>query len=230
MGVLERKERERELRRNQIIASGEKLFVSQGLKNTTMEQIAQECEISRGTLYLYFKNKEDIFFTILLNASDVLYNSMKAKIIPESTPDINLRNIGEGYLEFYRKYPSYYKLINLMEEHTNTDVHFGELAIILLEKTNNIWDIIIDLLNDGIKLKIFRPDINPAEIGLLLWSASNGIINVMEHIGQKHKFSLEDLPHLSNGSFAEMCKLNLEATITKYWTMIANYIKNNNKN
>lgn len=56
MGTTERKKREKERRRNTIIDAAEKVIFSKGLDQSTMTEIAQEAELSKGTLYLYFKN------------------------------------------------------------------------------------------------------------------------------------------------------------------------------
>ena len=60
MGIQERKQRERERRRQQIIVAAKRVFSEKGYSKSTMEDIAREAELSPGTLYLYFKNKDDI--------------------------------------------------------------------------------------------------------------------------------------------------------------------------
>ena len=66
MGIHERKERERERRRQQIIVAAKRVFIRKGLSKTTMEDIANESELSPGTLYLYFKNKEELYASLSL--------------------------------------------------------------------------------------------------------------------------------------------------------------------
>ncbi|MFH0729735.1 MAG: TetR/AcrR family transcriptional regulator [Pseudomonadota bacterium] len=61
MGITERKHREKELRRQQIMVAAKKLFASKGFSRATIEEIAKEAELSPGTLYLYFKNKDELF-------------------------------------------------------------------------------------------------------------------------------------------------------------------------
>lgn len=65
MPTTDRKEREREQRRNVIIDATEKLFFSRGFDNVSMEDIAKEVELGKGTLYLYFKSKDSLFFAIV---------------------------------------------------------------------------------------------------------------------------------------------------------------------
>lgn len=66
MGIQERKERERERRRQQIIVAAKRVFTDKGFSRATMEDIAKEAELSPGTLYLYFKNKEELYASLSL--------------------------------------------------------------------------------------------------------------------------------------------------------------------
>ena len=57
MGVAERRQREKEERRSCIVAAAEAVFLEKGLDVATMDEIAARAEVSKGTLYLYFKEK-----------------------------------------------------------------------------------------------------------------------------------------------------------------------------
>ena len=65
MGVDERRERERESRRDTIVAAAQKIFFEKGIEHTRMRDIAAEAELSKATLYLYFTDKEELTFEIL---------------------------------------------------------------------------------------------------------------------------------------------------------------------
>lgn len=55
-----RQQKSPELRRADILQASEKLFIAHGINDTRIEDIAKQADIGKGTLYLYFKNKEDI--------------------------------------------------------------------------------------------------------------------------------------------------------------------------
>lgn len=74
MGIRERREREKEDRKLHIIDAAEKVFFSKGYPDTTMDQIAREAELSRATLYLYFKGKVDVHREIVLRGMDLLHD------------------------------------------------------------------------------------------------------------------------------------------------------------
>jgi AcrR family transcriptional regulator len=66
MGISERKNREKELRRQQIQQAAKELCIVKGLRSTTIEDIAERAELSPGTIYLYFKNKGDLYASLNL--------------------------------------------------------------------------------------------------------------------------------------------------------------------
>lgn len=68
MGVAERREREKQERREAILAAASNVFLERGVSGATMEDIAREAELSKGTLYLYFASKDELFLAIALCA------------------------------------------------------------------------------------------------------------------------------------------------------------------
>ncbi len=61
MGILERKEKEKQQRRDDILGAAKEVFFSKGLMSATMDEIAEKAELSKGTLYLYFASKEELY-------------------------------------------------------------------------------------------------------------------------------------------------------------------------
>ena len=76
MGIAERRERERDLqqkkRRRQILDASKRLFHQKGFSATTVEDIAQEAELSPAAIYLYFKNKDDLYASLNLQLLEYL--------------------------------------------------------------------------------------------------------------------------------------------------------------
>ena len=70
MGIEERRERERGERRDLILQSAVQVYSQEGYHATTMEKVAQQAELSRATLYLYFKTKEELFVEAIVSCTD----------------------------------------------------------------------------------------------------------------------------------------------------------------
>jgi len=80
MSVEERRQKEKEQRRRTILSAAERLFAGDGFHNTTIEQVAADIDLSKGTIYLYFQSKEDLFFSILEEKIDNYAHHLKGKL------------------------------------------------------------------------------------------------------------------------------------------------------
>src|SRR3569833_4164114 len=78
MGTTERREREKQRRRDDILNTARTLFLDKGFRDTTIDDIARSAELARGTIYLYFENKEEIYATILEEGLDILDNLVRS--------------------------------------------------------------------------------------------------------------------------------------------------------
>jgi len=88
---------DKELMSQQIINASLQAFVKYGFYNTSMAKIAKEMNIAKGTLYLYFKSKEQLIETI----TDQYFENLKEKLIPShffKTPDMLLSHIEKSLL------------------------------------------------------------------------------------------------------------------------------------
>lgn len=95
--MKEIKEQEKEQRRNYILDAAEKLFFSRGYDGVSMDDIANEVEFNKATLYLYFKNKESLFFTVVLRGIRIL-NAMIEEGIKDCKISIEiLDTLGKEY-------------------------------------------------------------------------------------------------------------------------------------
>ena len=81
MGIVERREREKDMqkrmRRRQILDAAKRVFHNKGFSAATVEDIAQEAELSPAALYLYFKNKDDIYVSLNLQLLEYLSDSLE---------------------------------------------------------------------------------------------------------------------------------------------------------
>jgi len=74
---LTRKETEQKLHKDLIIRASAQIFAEKGYEKTTLDEVAQRAEFSKGSLYNYFENKEDLFLTTLEEGIIKLIEEMK---------------------------------------------------------------------------------------------------------------------------------------------------------
>ena len=112
MATARRKEKEKELRRSEIIDAAEKLFFSKGYDGVSMDDVAKRTELAKGTLYLYFKNKDSLFFAVVQRGVFVMNSMFEGGVKKAKTGSDKLYSIGVSYYKFYKQFPDYFKLMS----------------------------------------------------------------------------------------------------------------------
>jgi AcrR family transcriptional regulator len=113
MGITERKEREKEKMRKLILKTAMELFLKEGYATVSLRRIAKKIEYSPATIYLYFKDKNEILYALHNEGFEELFRRQQA-ITPIKDLRKRLRKHGEIYLDFAFEHPEYYNLMFIM--------------------------------------------------------------------------------------------------------------------
>jgi len=110
MGTIERKERQKTEMRATILSAALKLFSDEGYDNVSMRKIADDIEYSVGTIYLYYKDRDEIFFELHKQGFEEFYKRQLA-VQDIKDPLQRLTEHGLGYIQFALDQPMYYDLM-----------------------------------------------------------------------------------------------------------------------
>ena len=171
MGIQERKEKQKLEIRKLILDASMKLFIEEGFANVTIRRIADLIEYSPTTVYLYFKDKDEIFATL----HDVGFQKMaefNKDLATIQNPLLRLHKMGENYLQFGMENPEYYSLMFIdtepmakLAEKGCDDWKPGDLAIKRLEET------VIECMQKG-----YLGEADPHIVSLSIWSFVHGLM------------------------------------------------------
>ncbi|HID93068.1 MAG TPA: TetR/AcrR family transcriptional regulator [bacterium (Candidatus Stahlbacteria)] len=103
MDELSRKERERAFRRQEILVAAMRVFARKGFDGATVDDIAAEAEFSKGALYFYFKNKEEIFVKIVESALEQERDFLNEVLGGKGNSIEKLNRIAHGYFGYVEK-------------------------------------------------------------------------------------------------------------------------------
>lgn len=176
MGIAERKAREKERRREEIISAAERLFFTNGINETTMDEIAEEAELAKGTLYLYFRSREDIHLAIAsrgiarLNEMTQGLSELKVRAIEK------LVKLGWIFIDFSKKFPDYVRTLMFMDaaDVRNYSMSREELKDVIFRETP--LRLVLEFVDQGVRDGSIRRDIPPQIIANTLWSQLMGVI------------------------------------------------------
>ncbi len=193
MGTAERKEREKEQRRLSIIEAAEKVFLSNGFDNTTMDEIADVAELSKGTLYLYFKSKEELFLEIVKKGSQILNSYFKKAVEKEKNGLDKVKAIGEAFIKFYNKHKEYHEA--MMFDHSRLhNFESKDVKAKCVGKDSEGDTIFVDVINEGIADGSIRKDIDPVKTSLLLWGQTMGVLQLIQMRGKSLEVECKTKP------------------------------------
>lgn len=182
MGIQERKEREKELRRASIIDCAMKVFLEKGFVNSTMDEIAECVELSKATLYLYFKNKEEIIIHVMNCVLCKFIEYLEVKMSRVEPAIDKIRMAGEAYLDFYSDYHGQFILLNSQESMAGMDLSSQESYHEYVGQTKRLWATICAPIYIAVEEDFFQTDANAVEIAITLWSASTGLMHLMDEV------------------------------------------------
>ena len=186
MGIQERKEREKERRRQQIIVAAKRVFSGKGFNKSTMEDIASEAELSPGTLYLYFKNKEELYASLSLRILQYLHIRVEhVNKETELSPEQKLEKLIEAMYDVYDFDP----LIIINMFHLQSSETLKNLSPRLMtqieELSRKSIGAISSIFREGVEKSVFieKHPVALSDIfwalfsGVVLWEASKKIMN-----------------------------------------------------
>lgn len=187
---LSRREREREARRREILDAAIRLFAEKGFEQTTLDEIAQKAEFGKGTIYHYFKNKEELIITYLQEGVEYFIKLGKNSAqMPNLSASQKLKHYAHHMTKFVRE-----------NEHFVRVMVFELLRIVKMESEDScglycrrqeLNEIIAGIIESGIADGEFKPlsPIGMAELFLNLFRIQN-FTNIIE---KREPLSDEDL-------------------------------------
>lgn len=179
MGTQERRERERQARREQILEAAKAVFWEKGFLNATTEEIAQRAELAVGTLYLYFQSKEELYVSLLFESIDLFRQELERIQALPTAPDEKLRLLWDFLYTYYREYPAHYRILSFLHNEGVRDNVSPEVIAEINRHTGRNFSLAAQIVREGMEAGIYRAG-NPREVVDVLWSLLTGLVQLME--------------------------------------------------
>lgn len=192
MDSMSRKEKEKLLREEDIVNAAEKVFTIMGYNKASMEDIAKEAQFTRKTVYQYFTDKEDLFFTVIIRGFKRLLFYCKEDIDTGITGFENLRKLASAYVRFYHDYPGTLQLMNYVEhvkscKNDSKQKEFSKISELLVLEISKV-------INQGKIDGSIRTDLDTVKLTLSAEFLISGFFHMLSISGKtfiKH-FSLDE--------------------------------------
>jgi TetR/AcrR family transcriptional regulator len=178
MGILERKLREKEERRDFILLKTKELILNRGIDNLNMQDIADGVELSKATLYLYFQNKEALLKAILHDSLSTFIEQVRQGILPNSTGLEAIHALWSGYLVFSGEAEDLFLLTGICSYvDPSLPLVAGDVEGPVERPLQPMIDLIADLLRRGIADGTVKASIDTDRTAGIVLMTATSIIN-----------------------------------------------------
>lgn len=176
--MIVKKIKHKEDLRSVILEAAKKLFVHEGYEATSIRKIAKEIGFSPTTIYLYYKDKNDIVYAL----HQVGFGILKERFFPlmaVENPFERLKALGKLYIQFAFNNPEYYQVMFMMKE---------PLSFLNSQKENNEWiegELVIEFLKNTViecQTKGYFKEMDPIAVTIHAWAAVHGLVSL--HVTQ----------------------------------------------
>jgi AcrR family transcriptional regulator len=172
MTIANRKERQKEELKAKILQIARELFIEKGYESTSIRNIAEKIEYSPTTIYLYFKDKDDIFYALHQEGFRLL-NQYFMVLAHVADPFERLKTITKAYIKFALENREFYDLMFISRAPMNA-----------LKDDCEDWDegkksfgALVQTVTECINLGYFQ-GMDPENLSFTLWSMVHGVCSL----------------------------------------------------
>jgi len=187
VGLLERRVKEKDSRKKLILRSARSLFFKKGFNKVTVDEIAKSAELGKGSIYLYFDSKEEIYAQILLSDIDNFNRRVSVLLEKGSSATDLLTEFSYIYIDFFLNDGELFRiLMAYMLQPAKMNLPEKLNAQILNANASSI-NVIGQILQLGVDAKEFSAEVNVKQNQNALWGLLNGIISLYIFSGAQTK-------------------------------------------
>ena len=189
MGTAERKQREKQQRITLILDAAERVFFAEGGETATMSAVADAAELSKGLLYFYFKDKEDLYNALSQRGLHILNSLLTEAVEPNASGIDQLEAIGLAYWDFFRKHPNAFEAVAHYETYVPSANDPAAYAVASETEATRILNLITQTVRTGIADGSIRPDLDPVQTAVIAWAQLHGVLqtaHIKRHFLKAH--------------------------------------------
>ena len=157
--MIAAKQTNREIKRKRILDAALKLFARKGFEATALDEVARGARLAKGTLYLYFKDKEDLYAQVVLDVLERLQGSVLERYERSTGAVEKLRAVAEAQILFFSRNRDYFRLFSSLVTTEAPLVH-KKLFAPLLEKRRLLESFLQALIEEGKSEGVIRTDVD----------------------------------------------------------------------
>jgi AcrR family transcriptional regulator len=145
-------------KKRQILQASLEIFAQKGFSPTVLDDVAARANIAKGTLYLYFKDKEDLYINTVLRFFDLLEAEILENLSPDMSPVEQLRSVAVSQLRFFIRHKNYIRF-SITSFHTGSPAFKKKLQKPMQARMFKQFESLTAIFDRGKSGGAFRSDI-----------------------------------------------------------------------
>jgi len=174
MEKTSRREREFWAHREEILLAAQKVFAAKGFFPTTMSDIARKAEFGTGTLYKYFKSKEELYFTLVDEKVEEINRVVKAELSQKTSSVERIKKALELQFDFFERNRDFFRIYTSERSRFEWTVK-DELGKGIHEKMIAYINLLTEVMEQGVEEGEFKR-LNPMNMAHALAGIVNSFI------------------------------------------------------
>jgi TetR/AcrR family fatty acid metabolism transcriptional regulator len=168
--MAEKNEKNQLDKRTRILDAAVRVFAKNGFHNSKVSEIAKEAKVADGTIYLYFKNKDDILISLFEQSLTLLINNMREAVKDVNDPLEKLHLFIKMHLQSVERFQGVAEVmqVELRQSHKFMKEYVPE-------RLTEYLNIVSDIIEEGKGAGVIRLDIHPALFKRALFGAMDEI-------------------------------------------------------
>lgn len=178
---------DKENRKNTILQAARRLFFDKGFKAVTVDNIAAKAEVSKGSIYLCFESKEEIYYQILISDNIMLHERVKNFSTTKASASQLLLEFSRIYVDYFLHDSELFRILMTFMMQTGQMRLTEKQDKELIRTTNENIQVISEIIQKGIESGEFAPTENIWKLQNGIWGMLNGIISLYLFTGNPIK-------------------------------------------
>lgn len=183
MQAEDRRRLERTRRSEFIVDAAEALVFAKGFAGVTIDDIAKASGYAKRSVYLYFKDRDEVFFALAARGQRLLLEALKSASERAKGPDGTIRAFGEAYYAFSLERPEYFALLMDYESERHSYASGRSEGQAPRDVCQNLSEEYGALLADAIGRDLatgrMRSDLDAYATMMLLWGQMFGVMKIL---------------------------------------------------
>lgn len=175
MHAVTRKERDRNIRKGDILDAAEHVFATKGFHDTTISDIAKAAQYAVGTIYIYFKDKEELYLTLIEKKTEDLHLRIKKELAEGKNAIEKLKIFILTEIKYFNENENFFK-IYFTERNTSRWTIKDRLSNKAVSLYFNILENVEGIIKEGQKEGSIKKNMDTRKLSFMLSAMVRSII------------------------------------------------------